>query len=120
VVVLTSNSFREFSDALKRRCIHLYIGYPDRDRELAIISLKAPGIREALARQLVEFVQAVRKQKLRKAPSIAESIDWARSLMMLGVDTLNEETVKSTITVLLKYQGDVDKVQAKIKSLLPG
>jgi len=120
LVVLTSNSFREFSDALKRRCIHLFIGYPDYDRELAIINMKVPGIGEALARQLVEFVQAVRKQKLRKAPSIAESLDWAQSLVMLGVGGLNEDTVTSTLTVLLKYQSDVEKVQAKIKSLLPG
>ncbi len=120
-VVLTSNNFRDFGDALKRRCIHLYLDYPSYERELEIVRLKVPGIKEALARQIVRFVQNLREQKLKKAPSIAETIDWAQALLALGVDSLDEETVESTLGILLKYQSDIEKVTAKkVASLLPG
>lgn len=119
VVVLTSNSSREFGDALKRRCIHLYLDYPTFERELNIIYLKVPGIKECLAKQIVSFVQVLRKQKLKKAPSIAETIDWARSIITLGSKTIDEELVQNTLSILLKYQSDIDKVFNKVSSLLP-
>lgn len=119
IVVLTSNSSREFGDALKRRCIHLYLDYPTFERELNIIYLKVPGIKESLAKQIVSFVQALRKQKLKKAPSIAETIDWARSIIALGSSIIDEEIVQNTLSILLKYQSDIEKVFNKIPSLLP-
>jgi MoxR-like ATPase len=119
LVVLTSNNFREFGDALKRRCIHLYLDYPTMERELEIVNLKVPGIHEALAHQVVSFVQALRKQKLKKAPSIAETIDWANSLLTLGCDHIDAELVGSTLNVLLKYQHDIDRITPKVASLLP-
>ncbi len=119
VVVLTSNSSREFGDALKRRCIHLYLDYPTFERELDIIHLKVPGIKDCLAQQIVSFVQVLRKQRLKKAPSIAETIDWARSIMTLGSKVVDEEIVQGTLNILLKYQSDIDKIYNKVSSLLP-
>ncbi len=120
VVVLTSNNFRDFSDALKRRCIHLYIDYPSFARELAIVRLKVPGINTALAEKLVTFIQSLRKMVLKKAPSISETLDWARTLVLLGVDALDEKIVLDTINILLKYQQDIKKVEERIGGLLPG
>jgi MoxR-like ATPase len=119
VVVLTSNNYRDFSDALKRRCIHLYIEYPSFDRELAIVRKKVPGINEILAEKLVTFVQSLRKLVLKKSPSISETLDWARTLVLLGVDSLSEDLVLDTINILLKYQQDIKKVEEKIGGLLP-
>ncbi|NPV28302.1 MAG: MoxR family ATPase [Firmicutes bacterium] len=119
IVILTSNSFREFGDALKRRCIHLYLDYPTFERELDIIYLKVPGIKQALAQQLVRFVQTIRKQKLKKAPSIAETIDWAQALLTLGISSIDEEIIQSTISILLKYQSDIEKISPKVSSLIP-
>lgn len=119
LVILTSNSFREFGDALKRRCIHLYLAYPSYERELEIVYLKVPGIQEELARRLVRFVQVLRKQKLKKAPSIAETIDWARALLTLGSECLDESLVQNTLNILIKYQSDVEKISPKVSSLLP-
>ncbi len=119
VVVLTSNNFRDFSDALKRRCIHLFIDYPSFARELAIVRLKVPGINEVLAGKLVAFVQSLRKLVLKKPPSISETLDWARTLVLLEVDSLDEELVRNTINILLKYQQDIKKVEERIGGLLP-
>ncbi len=119
LVVLTSNNYRDFSDALKRRCIHLYIDYPSFERELAIVRLKVPNINEALAEKIVKFVQSVRKMVLKKSPSISETLDWARTLVLLGVDTLDEELVMNTLNILLKYQQDIKKVEERIGGLLP-
>lgn len=119
IVILTSNSFREFGDALKRRCIHLYLDYPTFERELDIIYLKVPGIKQALAQQLVRFVQTIRKQKLKKAPSIAETIDWAQALLTLGISSIDEEIIQSTISILLKYQSDIEKISSRVSSLIP-
>lgn len=120
-VVLTSNSAREFGDALKRRCIHLYLDNPSFERELEIIYLKIPGIKQALARQVVRFVQEIRKEKLKKAPSIAETIDWARALMGLKAESLDDENVENTLGLLLKYRSDVERIrEKKTASLLPG
>lgn len=119
VAVLTSNNFRDFGDALKRRCIHLYLDYPTFERELKIVNLKVPGIDQALAQQAVLFIQTIRKQSLKKAPSIAETIDWAQALLTLGVHRLDTEIVNSTLSILLKYQSDIDKILPRVSSLLP-
>ncbi len=119
IVILTSNSFREFGDALKRRCIHLYLDYPGFERELQIIRLKVPGIGQALGQQVVSFVQAIRKQKLKKAPSISETIDWARALLSMGNECIDEETAQNTLSILLKYQSDITKISPKVSSYIP-
>jgi MoxR-like ATPase len=119
VAVLTSNNVRDFGDALKRRCIHLYLDYPTFERELEIVNLKVPGIDQALAQQAVLFIQTIRKQSLKKAPSIAETIDWAQALLTLGVHRLDTEIVNSTLSILLKYQSDIDKILPRVSSLLP-
>ena len=119
VAVLTSNNFRDFGDALKRRCIHLYLDYPSFERELEIVRLKVPGIQNALAQQVVSFIQVIRKQDLKKPPSIAETIDWARALLTLGVQQIDEEIVQSTLSLILKYQTDIEKLLPKVSSLLP-
>ncbi len=118
LTVLTSNNFRDFGDALKRRCIHLYLDYPTFERELEIINLKVPGINQVLAQQLVSFVQVVRKQSLRKPPSIAETIDWARALMALCADQIDSDIVQNTLSILLKYQSDIEKILPRVSSLL--
>lgn len=119
VVVLTSNNYRDFSDALKRRCIHLYIEYPSFERELAIVRMKVPGINEVLSSKIVAFVQSLRKMALKKSPSISETLDWARTLVLLGVDALDAELVLNTVNTLLKYQQDIKKVEERIEGLLP-
>jgi len=119
LTVLTSNNFRDFGDALKRRCVHLYLDYPTFERELEIIKLKVPGIDQVLAQQLVSFVQVLRKQNIKKPPSIAETIDWARSLLTLSVPRIDADIVQSTLSILLKYQSDIDKILPRIPSLLP-
>jgi len=115
IVVLTSNNAREMSDALKRRCLHLYIDFPDRAQELAIIKLKVPGISERLGEEVVGLVQRIRKLDLKKVPSISETLDWAKALMLLNVHSLDEELVTSTLSVILKYEGDIRKAQQELK-----
>lgn len=119
VTILTSNNYRDFSDALKRRCIHLFIDYPSFERELQIVRLKVPGINQKLAENAVKFVQSLRKLVIKKAPSISETLDWARTLVLLGVDSLDEELVLNTVNILIKYQQDVKKVEERIGGLLP-
>ncbi|HHW28108.1 MAG TPA: MoxR family ATPase [Syntrophomonadaceae bacterium] len=119
LTVLTSNNFRDFGDALKRRCVHLYLDYPTFERELEIIKLKVPGINQLLSQQLVSFVQLLRKQNIKKPPSIAETIDWARSLLTLSVSRIDADIVQSTLSILLKYQSDIDQILPRIPSLLP-
>ncbi len=119
IVILTSNNYREFSDALKRRCIHLYIDYPSLERELAIVRIKVPEANEVLAEKIVEFVQSLRKMVLKKPPSISETLDWSRTLVLLGADSLDEELVMNTVNILLKYQQDIKKVEERINGLLP-
>jgi len=126
LVVLTSNDRRSLSDALKRRCLHLYIDYPHREREMEIVRLKVPGISRELAGQLVKFVQSVRnmqlagKTGLKKPPSVAETIDWAKSLLFLQVEKLDREVAADTLNVLLKYRSDVDQVEKRLAFLLSG
>ncbi|NQU07575.1 MAG: MoxR family ATPase [Candidatus Abyssubacteria bacterium] len=117
-VVLTSNNTREMTDALKRRCLHLFIDFPTSGQEMEIVQLKVPGISETLARQVVDVIQKVRKADLKKLPSISETLDWARALTILNVDSLDEETIKSTLNLFLKYEGDIKKVKGNLQSLL--
>jgi MoxR-like ATPase len=105
-VVLTSNATRELSEALKRRCLFLHVDYPDAEREKAIVLSRVPEVPAALAEQLVRTVRTLRALELKKAPSIAESIDWARTLVALGLDTLDEGTVEKTLGVVLKHASD--------------
>lgn len=117
IVFLTSNNSREVSDALKRRCLHLYIPYPDAGLEQQIIQARVPEITAGLRRQLVAFVQALREMDLRKAPAISETIDWARTLLLLHIDALDDAWIRETLNVLLKFQDDVDNVEAQLPYL---
>ena len=110
IVVLTSNRSRELSEALKRRCVHLQLDYPDSEMELEIVRLKAPGLADQLASELVEQVQALRELELRKAPSIGETLDWAQALVALGSTSLSPELVEQTLSVVVKYDRDATKV----------
>ena len=110
VVVLTSNRTRELSEALKRRCLHLQLGYPSPDVELEIVRLKAPGIGEKLSEELVRTIQDLRSLDLRKAPSIGETLDWAQSLVVLNAQNLTKEIVEETISVIAKYDRDAAKM----------
>ena len=106
IVVLTSNATRELSEALKRRCLYLHLDYPTAEREKAIVLSRVPEIAEQLAEQLVRTVRSLRSMELKKSPSVAESIDWARTLLALGLDTLDEAAVRSTLGVVLKHASD--------------
>jgi len=117
-VILTSNNTREMTDALKRRCLHLYIDFPSAKQEMEIVSLKVPGISESLARQVVDVIQKVRAVDLKKLPSISETLDWARALTILNIDVLDEDTVKKTLNLFLKYEGDIKKVSGNLHTLL--
>jgi MoxR-like ATPase len=114
-VFLTSNNTRELSEALKRRCLYLYLDYPDLEREKAIVLMRVPELPEMLADQIVRLVRSIRAMELKKAPSIAETLDWARTLLHLGVTELDEATAQRTLTVLLKFQTDVEKVAGHLK-----
>jgi MoxR-like ATPase len=118
LVVLTSNNAREMSDALKRRCLHLYIDFPDHEQERTIVTLKVPGIAARLADELVGTVQAIRTLDLKKVPSVSETLDWARALMLLNVDTLDGALVNETLSTVLKYEGDIRKAQQELKEHL--
>jgi MoxR-like ATPase len=111
LVVLTSNRSRELSEALKRRCLHLQLDYPEAEMELEIVRLKAPGIGDELAAQLVEEVQRIRGLELRKAPSIGETLDWAQALVVLGAPALTRELIEETLSVVVKYDRDAEKVR---------
>lgn len=111
LVILTSNDSRELSEALKRRCLYLYLDYPDVEREKAIVLRRVPEITETLAEQVVKVVQSIRQLELKKAPSIAETLDWARTLLHLNVTTLDPETLRRTLSVLLKFQSDLSRAE---------
>ncbi len=111
MVLLTSNNTRELSEALKRRCLYLYVDYPTQDSELDIVRLKVPNLRPELAKQAVAVVHQLRQMDLRKTPSISETLDWARALVALNAEFIDEETLTSTLTVLLKYESDVQKAK---------
>jgi MoxR-like ATPase len=110
-VVLTSNNTRELSEALKRRCLYIFIDYPDLESELRIVQLKVPGLAPKLARQAVEMVQLLRDLDLKKHPSVSETLDWARALVALNTHTLDQKTVDNTLSVLLKYESDLQRAK---------
>jgi len=119
IVVVTSNRTREVHDALKRRCLYHWVGYPNSERELKILRAKVPGIPKTLSEQIVAFVQALRKEDLFKAPGVAETLDWAGALTELDVVALDPATVSDTLGVLLKYQDDITRLDgSKVKALL--
>ena len=118
MVFLTSNNTRDISDALKRRCLHLYIPFPTVELEERIIRSRVPDVNEQLRHQLVGFVHSLRQLDLKKAPAISETIDWARSLMLLHANQLEEELVRSTLNVLLKYEEDIEATDSELRSLL--
>ncbi|MGH7786052.1 MAG: AAA family ATPase [Candidatus Binatia bacterium] len=116
VVLLTSNNAREMSDALKRRCLHLYIDFPAIEQELQIVRLKVPGISDRLSTQVVEAVQRVRKLDLKKSPSISETLDWAKTLTLLNAAQLDDGLIEDTLSTILKYEGDIRKAQDELKA----
>jgi len=118
LVVLTSNNARELSDGLKRRCLHLFIDFPVPEEELAIINLKVPEIPARLSRAVVAVVNKIRALELRKAPSISESLDWARSLVILNAESLDREVVESTLTMLVKHEKDLERVKGALDKVL--
>jgi MoxR-like ATPase len=109
LVFLTSNNTRELSEALKRRCLYLHIDYPDMEREKEIVLTKVPDISDNLADQVSRVVRSIRTLELKKAPSVSETLDWARTLVLLGIDHIDSETAASTVSILLKYRSDIDK-----------
>lgn len=118
IVILTSNNTREISDALKRRCLHLYIPFPDAALEQRIIESRVPELGIQLREQLVDFIQQVRQRDLKKLPAVSETIDWARTLLLLHADTLDRDIVRNTLNVILKYQDDIDNIEAELPALM--
>jgi len=118
MVFLTSNNTRDISDALKRRCLHLYIPFPTVELEERIVLSRVPDVDDQLRQQLVGFVHSLRQLDLKKAPAISETIDWARSLLLLHAQHLEEEMVRSTLNVLLKYEEDIEATHAQLRTLL--
>src|SRR3954465_11385193 len=114
VVLLTSNNSRELTEALKRRCLYLWLDYPSAERELEIVHLHAPELPETVARRLVEIVAMVRELDLKKPPSIAESIDWARALLLLGADDITPEVFRQTMSIIVKHRTDLDIVAERV------
>mgnify|MGYP001411531840 FL=1 len=117
LVFLTSNNTREISDALKRRCLHLYIPFPDADLEGQIVHARVPDIPANLRRQLVSFIQELREMDLKKVPAISETIDWAKTLILLHTESLDADLVRQTLNVILKFQEDIETVQAEVQML---
>jgi MoxR-like ATPase len=114
LVFLTSNNTRELSEALKRRCLYLHIDYPDLEREKEIVLTKVEGITEHLAEQVARIVRSLRALELKKAPSVSETLDWARTLVLLGIDTVDEATASDTLNILLKYRTDLAKAEKEL------
>ncbi|MGD0822852.1 MAG: MoxR family ATPase [Desulfomonilia bacterium] len=119
-VVLTSNNYRDMSDALKRRCIHIYIDYPDRELEMRVVTIKIPGISDRLAGQVVDAVRNIRNVDLKKKPCISETIDWARSLIALNVEDLTPDVLLETLNMLCKYRSDSQAVRLKAQEIVIG
>ncbi|HZQ86562.1 MAG TPA: MoxR family ATPase [Acidimicrobiales bacterium] len=116
LVFLTSNNTRELSEALKRRCLYLHIDYPSLEREREIVLAKVPGVTEHLAEEIVRIVRSIRALELKKSPSVSETLDWARTLLLLGVQSIDAEQAKSTLHILLKYQSDIAKATKELSS----
>ena len=117
-VFLTSNDSRDMSDALKRRCIHLYIDYPERELEIKIVKLKIPQINDRLTLQIVDIIRKIREMDLKKKPCISETLDWTHSLIALQVEDLSPEVVADTLNVICKYRADVEQVKGKLDKIL--
>lgn len=117
-VVLTSNNSREMSDALKRRCLHLYLDFPAAEREMEIIKLKVPGAGEKLVEEVVQVLQRLRKLDLKKKPSISEALDWVKALTLLNIKALDDKLVQETLSTLMKYEADIRKAQEEMKQYL--
>jgi MoxR-like ATPase len=117
LVILTSNNTRELGDALKRRCLHLHIGFPDAEREQRIVQARVPDVSPALLKQMVTFIQSLRDQDIRKVPSISETVDWARTLLLLHVDALDPQMVRETLNVILKRQSDITAIDSKLDEI---
>lgn len=120
MVFLTSNNTRELSEALKRRCLYLFVGYPEVERERDIIISRVPGISAALAEQIARVVRSLRSMDLKKAPSVSETLDWARTLVLLGRDEIGEADALETLHILLKYQADIEKAAKELSKGTPG
>ena len=120
IVVLTSNNSRELTEALKRRCLYLWLDYPTVERELEIVRLHSPDLPEALGRRLVEVIHQVRQLDLKKPPSIAESIDWARALILLGADDIDQSMLEKTMNIIVKHRTDLDVVAERVGVKLTG
>lgn len=118
LVFLTSNNTREIGDALKRRCLHLYIAFPDAPRENAILQARVPELDNKLRTHIVDFVQAVRQMDLKKPPAVSETIDWARAIVLLNMQVLDADFVRNTLNVLLKFKSDIDNVETEVTRLL--
>ena len=117
LVILTSNNTRELGDALKRRCLHLHIGFPDAELERQVLRARVPQINDQLRGQLVTFVQSLRNENIRKPPSMAETVDWARTVVLLHAPMLDESLVRDTLSVLLKRESDIQEVQGRLAAL---
>jgi len=115
LVFLTSNNTRELSEALKRRCLFLHVDYPDLEREKEIVLTKVPDVTDSLADQVARIVRSIRQLELKKHPSVSETIDWARTLLLLGVEHVDADTAKATINILLKYQSDIAKAVRELE-----
>jgi MoxR-like ATPase len=120
IVVLTSNNSRELTEALKRRCLYLWLDYPSVERELEIVRLHSPELDESLSRRLVEIVHMIRQLDLKKPPSIAESIDWARTLLLIGADDIDRPTFEQSMSILVKHRSDIDLVAERVAVKLEG
>jgi MoxR-like ATPase len=120
IVLLTSNNTRELTEALKRRCLYLWLDYPELDHELAIVKLHSPELSDTLGRRLVEIISMVRGLDLKKPPSIAESIDWARALLLLGADDIDQQTFNDTMSIIVKHRTDLDIVVERVGAKLGG
>ena len=116
LVFLTSNNTRELSEALKRRCLFLHVDYPEMEREKEIVLTKVEGVTEMLADQIARIVRTIRQLDLKKAPSVSETIDWARTLVLLGLDSIDAERAKETLHILLKYQSDIAKAVKELSA----
>ncbi len=114
IVLLTSNNTRELTEALKRRCLYLWLDYPELEHELEIVQLHSPELDETVARKLVEIIHQVRELDLKKPPSIAESVDWARALILLGAEDIDQETFRETMSVIVKHRTDLDTVASRV------
>ena len=108
------------NDAVKRRCLFLHVGYPEVDRERLIVERRVPGISGELADQVARIVRSIRSMELRKAPSVSETIDWARTLVVLGKETIDEQDAAATLHILLKYQSDIERARAQLLGTKPG